>query len=246
MAGTEDVWFRIGSALERARMALPAATGHDERPRRKGSGGGGGGKRKVKRPDRKGGRAQRRGDDGPPAGTFLLDLLRRDGDGRSSPLAGLAAAGTGTVALRLARKWADRRRPPLSALLAAAAAGAGAGLLRELVLAVAEQQGGGVDEGLVESVLEGAAEGLAYGALLEPWLPESPWAQGVLVGSAGYVAAPWGGVGGLLRPLAPHRALPVVGRFLDTPPKVRDRPFLQHLAFGVALALLYDLLSPRP
>jgi hypothetical protein len=250
MKGSASVWFRIGAALERARLALPGSDGEDSPPRKR--------KRssRVKALRKEGREGRREARKGPAPrrthrrreedrGSALLDALLHGEDGRPSPLAGLAAAGTGTVALRLAQRLAERRRPPVAALVAAAGAGAGAGLLRELVLAVAERETGELDESLVEAVLTGAGEGMAYAALVEPWLPDSPWVQGVLLGSAGYVAAPWGGVGGLLKPLAPQRSLPVLGRLLESPDEARDRSFLEHLGYGVTLALLYHLLARR-
>jgi hypothetical protein len=236
MKGKKDLWFRVGEAMERVLQAVP---GVDEpsAPRRKGS-------RSAPKRGRKGGRG-RKGQARSGAGTRLLELLDRDGgkldELARSPLAGLAAAGTGTMALRLVRRWTDQRRPPMSALLGAAGAGAGAALLRELVLtALDRDQGGDTGEALVGAVLNGASEGLVYASLMEPFLPDSTLLQGSILGAAGYAAAPYGGVSGVFRPLSPHRSIPLLGGLLEGAKDAReDRSLVEHLVYGLAVALLY-------
>lgn len=220
MKGDGSVWYRLGAALERARLALPGGGEEDRRGRPR--------------------RRRRRARQGSP----LLELLGGNSD-RPFPLAGLAAAGSGTVALRLARRWADSRRPSLAALLGAAGAGAGAALARELAVAVLEREARHVDDDLMDAVLAGAGEGMIFAALVEPWLPDSPWIQGAVLGTAGYLAAPWGGVGGVLEPLAPQRSVPILGKLLEGTRKDRERPWLEHLAHGLALAFLYRALTRR-
>lgn len=229
MKGKKDLWFRIGEGLERAMQALPVD-------------------RDVPAPLRKTRRKKRkkglRGKDRSASNRRLADLL---GDGESkleelarSPLGGLAAAGTGTLALRLVKRWTDTRRPPMGALLGAAGTGAAAALLRELVLAGLDRDGEEGPDELVAAMLSGASEGLVYASILEPFLPDSTVVQGSVLGAAGYAAAPFGGIAGVLRPLGAHRSIPLLGGLLEDAGEQRqDRSLVEHLAWGMLLALAY-------
>jgi hypothetical protein len=236
MKGKKDLWFRVGEAMERVLQAVPGVE-EPSGPRRKGS-------RSAPKRGRRRGKG-RKGQARSGGGARLLGLLDRDGGGLDelarSPLAGLAAAGTGTMALRLVRRWTDQRRPPMSALLGAAGAGAGAALLRELVLtALDRDQGGDTGEALVGAVLNGASEGLVYASLMEPFLPDSTLLQGSILGAAGFAAAPYGGVAGVFRPLSPHRSIPLLGSLLEAAEDAReDRSLVEHLVYGLAVALVY-------
>lgn len=229
MKGKKDLWFRIGEGLERALQLFPGD--RDGRaPRRTPP------RKKAKGRSRKGGAST-------PV-KRLSDLLG-EGEGRleelvRSPLGGLAAAGSGTLALRLVKRWTDTRRPPLGALLGAAGTGAAAALIRELALAALDRQEGTGTEDLVGAVLSGASEGLVYASFLEPFLPDSTVVQGSVLGAAGYAAAPFGGLSGVLRPLGAHRAIPVLGGLLEDAGEEReDRSLVEHLAYGMLLALAY-------
>lgn len=238
MKDTGDVWFRLGELIEQARGALPGSEGSGGSLRRRG-------RKAVSSLKKKARKSSKRS---APV-SAIRALLDRDGDTLQgllgSPLGGLAAAGTGTVGLRLAQRFTDQRRPPVAALIGAAAAGAAAGLLRELVLTALHQDEEALEDGLVEAVLSGAGEGLVYAAILEPFLPDSALVQGTVLGAAGYAAAPFGGVGGVLRPIAPHRSIPLVGRLLDGAGHREDRSFVEHLGYGLTLAVLYRALARR-
>lgn len=232
MKGKKDLWFRIGEGLERALQVLPV-DGDDPSPRRK-----------AGRKNRKKGKGRRLKDTASTGRERLVDFLGR-GEGKleelaRSPLGGLAAAGSGTLALRMVRRWTDTRRPPLGALLGAAGTGAAAALLRELVLAALDRDDGSETEELVGSMLSGASEGLVYASFVEPFLPDSTLVQGSVLGVAGYAAAPFGGIAGVLRPLGAHRAIPVLGGLLeDASDEREDRSLVEHLAYGMLLALAY-------
>jgi hypothetical protein len=90
---------------------------------------------------------------------------------------------------------------------------------------------------LVDQLLAGAGKGVIYTAVLDPVLPGPPVVRGAMVGSAEYLAAPWGGLLRKLSRLSPVERLPVVGALLDAGEAEED-PFLAHLLFGIALGLL--------
>ena len=90
-----------------------------------------------------------------------------------------------------------------------------------------------------ERLAAGAARGALYSGLLEPRLPGPPLLRGLTYGTAEYLLGEWGGVRGVLGRFAPYRRLPVVGGLLDDA-EGGEHGWVDHLAFGVALALLYD------
>jgi hypothetical protein len=135
-----------------------------------------------------------------------------------------------------------RRRQPngLLWLLRAGAAGAAAALLVDLLRPLLYGQPNEVvrDGDIADTVLTGLGQGLVYGAVVEPRVPGPPVLKGALFGSAEYATEAAGGLGQLLRAHTPHGRLPGVGRLLEQlHPK--ERAYLEHLVFGMALALLY-------
>ena len=89
-----------------------------------------------------------------------------------------------------------------------------------------------------DRVLAGLGQGLLYGAVVEPRVPGPALLKGALFGSAEYAADAAGGLAHLLRAHAPLGRIPFVGKILeDIDP--RDRVYVEHLAFGIVLALLY-------
>jgi hypothetical protein len=144
--------------------------------------------------------------------------------------AALAAAGGKAV-----ERWVRRRRPSLGRLIRGAAAGAGAAgivhLARHLL-----HEGGEAD--LTDELLAGAGKGLAYAAVLEPFLPGPPALRGALVGTLEYLTVPWGGALSRLQNLSPARKLPIVGVLLEAG-DAEDDPYLAFLLYGLALGLLY-------
>jgi len=132
-------------------------------------------------------------------------------------------------------------------LLRAGAAGAGAALLREMVdpLLHGEKRLAPLGPESAEAALAGAARGLLYGSVLEPRLPGPRALRGVLYGTLEYAVSPWGGLTSLLGERAPHRRIPLLqGLFEDY--ALGDDTYFDHLAFGVALALLYGSPPEEP
>ena len=58
-----------------------------------------------------------------------------------------------------------------------------------------------------------------------------------MYGSLEYALTPWGGLEGLAGDALPDRRIPVVSALLRG--RGEEEALLEHLAFGVALALLY-------
>ena len=176
-----------------------------------------------------GARAPRRheeeGDDG------LIDLWPSADD--------LIATGIAALAGRVLSAWKPARKVTFSRLLRAGLAGAGAAVLVELVRPLlsgrAELPSLGSDTGA--KMISGMSQGLLYGAVVEPRVPGPPLFKGAVFALAEYLADPAGGLSHLLGAHTPHGSLPVVGDLL-TDMEPEEREYLEHLAFGVALALL--------
>jgi hypothetical protein len=65
----------------------------------------------------------------------------------------------------------------------------------------------------------------------------------MLYGSVEYAVSPWGGLTQVLGDSAPHRRLPLLSGLFDAP-QAGDESYLDHLLFGVALALFYGAGAP--
>jgi len=89
-----------------------------------------------------------------------------------------------------------------------------------------------------DRILSGIAQGLVYGGIVEPRVPGPALIKGALYGSAEYAVDPAGGISGLLGSHAPHKRLPMVSHMLEDL-NAHDRAFVEHVVFGVSLALLY-------
>jgi hypothetical protein len=202
MTSEESLWYRIGYALEGAKV--PSAPGASRR---------GAAERKPGR------RAE-------PTGA---------GSGDELVTAAIAA-----VAARVLDAWQPQREAGFKRLLWAGASGAAAALLLDVLTPIlrGEPKLPEFDRDLGERLLAGVGLGLIYGSVVEPRVPGPAVLKGALFGSAEYWAEAAGGLSHLLRAHAPQSRLPFVGRFLeDADP--HDREYLEHLAFGVALAVLY-------
>jgi hypothetical protein len=205
MTSEESLWYRLGYALEGAKVpdAPPKAEeGGTRRPRRR--------------------RPAPATESGGGAGDELVT-------------AGLAA-----VAARLLDAWQPRRDVGFKRLLWAGASGAAAALLLDLVKPIlrGEPELPALDRETADRLLAGVGLGLIYGAVVEPRVPGPPLLKGALFGSADYAAEAAGGLTRLLSAHAPQSRLPFVGRiFGDSDP--HDGAYLEHLAFGITLALLY-------
>ena len=219
MSENPNIWYRIGYALERARQepALARLRGLEER---RNGGGAGSNDREAPHPRQS------------PDGETL--------PAREDALDALIAAGAGATVGKLVSLVPARRTPGMLSLVRAGLAGAGAAFLRELLdpLLRGEARLPHVGPETTDAALAGAARGLLYAAVLEPRLPGPVTLRGVLYGSLEYAVSPWGGMTSLLGERAPHRRIPLVqGLFEDY--ALGEDSYLDHLAFGVALALLY-------
>lgn len=245
----DDIWYRLGYTLERSRsrsLRGPLRAWADH-----GLGGVLGSSKDGGAEGGSPGSRPRRGsaDDGEP-------------DGESSLLSLILTAGAGTVAMRLLDLWPTRRRPGVRGMVRGALAGAGAAYLRSLLSPLLRGEVGvrPWDEDLPDELLEGAATGLVYAALLDGRLPGPPLARGAAFGAIEYAIAPWGGLEGVLGKHAPHRRIPIVRELLgpgDGEPeggepgdeaeegvagvieRYADETLVDHIAFAVALGLLY-------
>lgn len=133
------------------------------------------------------------------------------------------------------------RRPGFTGLLRAGAAGAAAALVVDLVrpLLSGNAELPVLDRGTVDRVLAGVGQGLVYGALVEPRVPGPAFVKGALYGSVEYAADPMGGLHTLLGQHTPQGRLPGVAEFLEGL-DAHDRAYLEHVVFGIALAVLYE------
>ena len=236
MASEPSLWYRIGYMVERARHARPAGErilaglkerapttpgapatrllpGENPRPR------GGGDRTPGASHDAP--RSSRQ-----PHGPSVDDLV--------SSLVAVAAG-------RLLGGGGKRTRPGgLLWLLRAGAAGAAAALLLDFVRPLLYENGNVavLDPEVGDRMLAGLGQGLVYGAVVEPRVPGPALLKGALFGSAEYATEAAGGLGQLLRAHTPHGQVPGVGQLLEQlHPK--GRAYLEHLVFGMALALLY-------
>jgi hypothetical protein len=136
--------------------------------------------------------------------------------------------------------WRPTRKAGVTGLLKAGLAGAGAAVVVELIrpLLSGKARLPELNEESLNRILVGAGQGLVYGVVVEPRLPGAPFLKGTLYGSAEYALDPMGGIGRLLGPHAPLRRVPVLGHLLEELDE-HDRDYLEHVAFGVTLAMLY-------
>lgn len=211
MSSDQSLWYRLGYALERARRA-PAK-----------------GARKLAsfeeltrtlRPD-------------PPAG--------RRGSAPARPITDdLIAAGAAALLAKTLDAWRPRKRAGPFSLLRAGAAGAAAAVLVDLVrpLLRGHTDVPALDRTLVDRALAGAAQGVLYAGVFEPRVPGPGLLKGTLYGTTEYIADPAGGLTRLLGGESPLRRIPVLNHLAeDLDP--HDRAYLEHVTFGIALALLY-------
>ncbi|MDT8341229.1 MAG: hypothetical protein RQ751_06925 [Longimicrobiales bacterium] len=161
----------------------------------------------------------------------------------------ILAALSATLVRAALREWPPRRRPGPLRVLRAGAAGAvavAAGELAHRALTAADGAGAGPNAadpvgpgrpGALDRILAGAARGLVYGGVAEPRLPGPPALRGILFGGAEFLLSDVGGLGRLLGREAPWARVPLLRRLLDETSDAGDG-FVEHVVFGVALALM--------
>ncbi len=223
MQKNEDLWYRIGYALEAARQRLPAVSAPPASPPAK------------SRDPRDPGRLRER---------FVAAVAKVRKPPLDDPsdkiLDALLTVGAGTLLTRLISLWPGSRRPGLFRLFKAGTAGAAASFLAELLRPVLSGEGNKrqLEEELTDILLSGAGRGLLYAALVEPRIPGPALLQGTAYSALEYALTPWGGLEELTGSAAPHRKVPVLSVLLQN--RGEEEEFLEHLVFGLALALLYD------
>lgn len=236
----DSVWYRIGYAFENARHGIAGAAGASRRlpsPQelRERLEARGGSSRHESSPRGSGGGASRR--DRSPGGGRT-----DEGSAAEAALEVLLAGAAGSLLARLFNLWPGRGKAGPLAWARGAAAGAGATLVAELVRPVLGGPGRlpvVLDDELADAVLAGAGRGLVYAAVLEPRLPGPTPLRGAAYGALEYAVSPWGGVGELLGPANPGRKIPVLGPLLEEGGAEGEASLAEHVAFGVALALIY-------
>ena len=152
----------------------------------------------------------------------------------------IVAAGLAAVGARLLSAWRPKHGTAATDLIRAAATGVGAAVIVELVrpLLRGERALPDLDEGTVDRILGGIAQGLAYAAVVEPRLGGPGVLRGAAYGAAEYAALPLGGLSRVFGRATPQGRIPVVGRLLEGLDDA-ERSFLEHLAFGAVMGALY-------
>ncbi|MDH3272644.1 MAG: hypothetical protein OEN56_15005 [Gemmatimonadota bacterium] len=153
----------------------------------------------------------------------------------------LLSAGIALVVDKALDGWGKRSEPGITRLLRAAAAGAVAALLVDLVRPLLRDNVGlpSLDRETVEHILAGIGQGLVYGSIVEPRLPGPALMKGAMYGSVEYMVDPIGGLSGIFGSRTPQRKLPFVGDLFDGLDE-GERAYLEHLVFGIALAVVYE------
>lgn len=210
MPHKKSLWYKVGFALEKARQA-PAS----------------GGKALASLKDRT-----------RPAEEKSSRKIQNP---ESWPTADeLVASGAAALAGRVLDGWRPRSRGGAARLIRAGIAGATAAFVVEVVRPFLEGriEAPTLDRELVDRLLVGAGQGLVYGGVVEPRISGPAMVKGALYGSAEYAVDPMGGLSHLLGGHAPQGRLPVVASLLEDLDG-HDRAYVEHVAFGIALAILY-------
>lgn len=202
MQKKEDLWYRVGYALEKVRDRLPPPS-HESAGKRS------------------------------PSNTTSHDVSNKVIDA-------VLAVGAGSLFTRVFSLLPHRRTPGLFNLLRAGTAGAAAAFLAELVrpALTGKTPHTPMEEALTDILFTGAGRGLLYAALVEPRIPAPAILQGAAYGGLEYALTPWGGLGEVAGSKAPQGKIPALSVLLKD--RGTDEQLVEHIAFGVALALLYD------
>lgn len=206
MPKKDNLWYRVGYALENVRHQLPAHPAESKRV-------------------------------GPTKEGLPSDVSH---DVSNKVLDAIMTVGAGSILTRAISLWPARRGPGLIRLFRAGVAGAAAAFLAELArpALTGRKPPSSLEEQLTDVLLAGAGRGLLYAALVEPRIPGPPLLQGAAYGGLEYALSPWGGLGELVGSRTPQGKIPVLSVLLKD--RGADEQLVEHIAFGVALALLYD------
>lgn len=222
MQDNEELWYRIGYALESARIR---ARTQEEGPGtvltkvvRKAA------KKRTGKPE-----VRRKNKNHP----LPLD------DASRKVLDAFLTVGAGTAITRLLSLWPGKRRPGLFSLGKAGAAGAAAAFLTGLLRPIlSTEEASSLEDDLTDLLLSGAGRGLLFAAIVEPRIPGPGLLQGGVYGALEWALTPWGGLEKLAGPAAPQGKIPVLSVLLQGGEK--EERLLEHLVFGIVLALLYQ------
>ena len=155
------------------------------------------------------------------------------------PLKELATPEAVAILSKLLRTWKPRHKTALGSLVRAGAAGAVSALILDLISpAVHGSESPKLDRETGDRLLAGIRQGLLYGAVLEPKVPGPTVLKGALYGTIEYAVSPMGGLSQLLAThdsQHPHSVLENLLEEFDS----HDRSYMEHVIFGVILALLY-------
>jgi hypothetical protein len=152
----------------------------------------------------------------------------------------LVASAMTALAARVLSAWRPRRRTTFTHLVRGVASGAAAAFLVEFLrpMVSGRVEAPTVDRKLADRLLLGAGQGLVYGGVLEPRIPGPAVVKGAVYGSAEYAVDPMGGLSHLLGAHAPQGRFPAVAHLLEDLDG-HDRAYVEHVVFGMTLALLY-------
>lgn len=220
MASETSFWYRVGHAIESARLSTSQIgrklPGLGDRTRAAPA-------RSTALVDAKG-------------GAEAVEDARED----ASPFDDLVWTAVAALAARMLDAWRPSRRAGVGGLLKAGAAGAAAALVLELLKPLLSngRELPALDRDTGERILAGVGQGLLYGAVVEPRVPGPALVKGALFGSAEYAANPTGGLAALLGQHAPLARVPLVSDLFEGLER-QERVYAEHLVFGVTLALLY-------
>jgi len=211
MQTKENLWYRVGYALETVRARIPAAKG-------------------------KGQVAPPSPEESPPLSRTSPGVTP---DVSGKVLDALLTVGAGSVLARAVSLWPSRRGPGLFRLFRAGAAGAAAAFLAELIrpTLTGKKADTPLEEEITDVLLAGAGRGLLYAALVEPRIPGHPVLQGAVYGGLEYALSPWGGLSELAGSHSPQGKIPALRVLLKD--RGADEQLVEQIAFGVALSLLY-------
>jgi hypothetical protein len=179
----------------------------------------------------------------PSSGGETSKTPRRDEvtkDVSKKVLDALVTVGAGSVVTKALSLLPGQRKPGLFRLFRAGSAGAAAAFLAELLrpALLGTVRDTTLEEELTDILLSGAGRGLLYAAVVAPHLPAPPALRGTAYAALEYALIPWGGLEKLAGPFSPHGRIPVLSVLLKN--RGAEEQFLEHLVFGLALALLYD------